>query len=283
MVGGSQYVDLHVHTAHSDGRLTPRQVVEAAAARALSAIAVTDHDVLDGLAEAASAGRELGVEVVPGIELTAGWAGRTIHLLGYFIDPESTPLRQGLQRAKQLVAEHVDAVLERLAQLGAPIERSDLEKYRSRYASGAGLILAMVEQGTLRRVPRARELLAMVSREPRAFDAPAAIALIHQAGGLASLAHPVRIRRDKPLLERDDLAPLAEAGLNGIEAWQIVHRSEVREHYLALAEAMGLLATGGSDCHGPNQGRMRLGSQQVPEMVLTRLRQARAAAARARS
>lgn len=268
------YVDLHVHTSYSDGRLPPRAVVEAAVARSLVAIAITDHDVVDGLAEAVDAGRELGVEVVPGIELTADWDGHQIHLLGYFIDPSSRPLHVALDRARRLMAAHVDGVLERLGSLGHPIERSDLEKYRSRYPGGAGLVLAMLQRGTLRKVPQAAELLRLASREPRAFDASQAVAVIHQAGGLASLAHPVRIRRDKPLLDRHDLAPLVKAGLDGVEVWQIVHRAEAREHYGRLAETLGLLPTGGSDCHGPSRGVMRLGSQHVPESVLTRLREA---------
>ncbi|MBI4494223.1 MAG: hypothetical protein HY690_15650, partial [Chloroflexi bacterium] len=158
---------------------------------------------------------------------------------------------------------------------GQPLQRRDLEKYRARYPGGAGLVLAMLEQGTLRRIPRAREVLRMASQEPRAFEALEAIELVHQAGGLASLAHPVRIRREQPFLEPRDLAPLAEAGLDGIEVWQIVHWPAAREHYGRLAMAMHLLATGGSDCHGPSRGQMRLGSQRVPEAVLTRLQDAR--------
>lgn len=251
-------------------------MVQAAAERGLAAISVTDHDVVDGLAEAVSAGRELGVEVVPGIELTADWGGRTVHLLGYFIRPDSPPLGVALRRARELMAAHVDTVLEALARAGEPIERDAVARYRSRYPGGAGLILAMLERGVLRRVRGAAALLRLASQEPRLLDAASAIQLIHQAGGLAALAHPARLRRDKPLLEASDLRPLVHAGLDGLEVWQIVHRDSTREYYRRLADSLGLLPTGGSDCHGPTRRGMRLGSQRVPREVLDRLAQAAA-------
>lgn len=261
----SRYVDLHLHTTWSDGRWEPRRVVDEAAAQGLSAIAVTDHDVLGGLAEAAEAARAHGIAFLPGIELTADWDGRTVHILGYGIDPESQTLTAALARGRALMAAHVEEVLAALERAGSPLSQEDLTRYRVRYASGAALVLAMVERGILRKAADGRGLLRLASQEPRAYTAAEAIDLIHQAGGIAALAHPARIRKDRPHLPADDLRRLAEDGLDALEVWQIVHRVEERRHYAAVAEELGLLVVGGSDCHGPRREYgPRIGSQRVP-------------------
>jgi len=248
-------------------------VVEEAARRDLAAIAITDHDVVGGIAEAQQAGQRFGVEVVPGIELTAEWDGRLAHILGYFIDPAHPELVVGLERAREQMAAHVRDVLDAARALGVEIDEAALARYRGRYVSGATLVLGMLEQGILRGSPHARQLLLRASREPRPFSAAEAIALIHAAGGVASLAHPVKLRRSEPLLPARTFAPLVAAGLDGIEAWQIVQGPTVRDHYRRVAEALGLVATGGSDCHGPRSVGMRLGTQRVPAAVLSAMKQ----------
>jgi predicted metal-dependent phosphoesterase TrpH len=267
-----RYVDLHVHSTHSDGRWTPRQVIEEAAVRGLAAIALTDHDLLDGIPEAAAAAHERDVELLAGVELTADWDGRTVHILGYGIDPADGSLRAALERGRRLMGEHVERVLGAIREAGEPLVASDLDKYRARYAGGASLVLAMVERGVLRRVANGRELLRLASREPRAYGAAEAIGLIHGAGGIAALAHPAKVRRDRPHLDASDLAPLVSAGLDGLEVWQIVHRRAERQHYAALADELGLLVVGGSDCHGPRRDLgPRIGTQRVPYAVVERL------------
>ncbi len=266
------FVDLHVHTTYSDGRLEPARMVEEAARLGLQSIAITDHDVLSGLEEARDAGQRFGVEVVAGIELSADWDGRPAHILGYFVDPANEVLNAALDRARSAMGEHVRSVLEAAREYGDAIDEEALGKYRGRYLSGAALVLGMVEQGILRRSPHARALLLKAAREPRSYSVQEAIQIVHAAGGIASLAHPVRLRRATPLLEAADLAPLVEAGLDGIEVWQIVQGSEAREHYLQVADQTALLPTGGSDCHGPRKQGMRLGSQRVPRWVLSEMR-----------
>jgi predicted metal-dependent phosphoesterase TrpH len=263
-----RYVDLHLHTTWSDGRWEPRRVVEEAAAHGLAAIAVTDHDVVGGLADARQAAAEHSFAFVAGVELTAGWDGRTVHMLGYAIEPTAPPLVDGLERGRVLMAEHVATVLEALEQAGTPLSADDLTRYRARYPSGATLVMAMVQRGILRKASDGAALLRLASREPRAYSAAEAIGLIHAAGGIAALAHPVKIQRDRPCLGADDLAPLVEAGLDAIEVWQIVHGPAEREHYAEVARSLGLLMTGGSDCHGPRRDAgPRLGSQRVPFAV----------------
>ena len=306
-------IDLHVHTTASDGRLTPSEVVQAALERQLTAIAITDHDVLSGLDEARAAAehaqpdhaqveraqleraqlehrsqesaepdhaqqQHAPLEVVPGIELTCQWDGpRAVHVLGYFLDPTDTALNQALDRARSLMAAHVDAVLQAIRAVGGQLERPALDRYRHRYAGGAALVLGMLEHGVLRGAPAGTgmRLLRMAAAEPRAYTVAEAVELIHGAGGAASLAHPAKLHRGRPLLEPDDLSKLMETGLDGVEAWQWIPNGWGSEHYREVARSLGVLVSGGSDDHGKRtpDGRMRLGAQPVPNEVLEALRQ----------
>jgi predicted metal-dependent phosphoesterase TrpH len=251
--------------------------VGAAAERGLSAVAITDHDVLTGLDEAESAAPP-GLEVVPGIEMTARWEGaRAVHVLGYFVDAANTALLAALDRARSLMSEHVDTVLEEIRIVGGTLERHDLDRYRHRYAGGAALVLGMIENGVLRGAPAGTgmRLLRLAAAEPRAYSVREAVQLIHHAGGVASLAHPAKIKRGQPLLAAADLAPLMTEGLDAIEAWQWIPGGWGSEHYLGIADQLGVLVSGGSDDHGKraSDGRIRLGSQPVPKEVLEALRE----------
>jgi 3',5'-nucleoside bisphosphate phosphatase len=258
-------------------------VVEEAAARELAAIAVTDHDVVDGLGEAKLMADEHGIAFLTGVELTADWDGRTVHVLGYGIDPADPTLTAALDRGRALMAAHVEEVLAALERSGTPLSPDDLARYRVRYASGAALVLAMVQHGILRKASNGGALLRLASREPRAYTAVGAIRVIHAAGGIAALAHPAKIVRDRPHLTPDELRPLAEAGLDAVEVWQIVHGDQERAHYSLVAESLGLNVVGGSDCHGPRRTYgPRIGSQQVPYAVYERLLEALASDDRAR-
>jgi 3',5'-nucleoside bisphosphate phosphatase len=272
-----RFVDLHVHTTASDGRLAPAAAIAAAAARGLSAIAITDHDVTSGLEEARAAA-PTGLEVVSGIEMTAQWQGpRAVHVLGYFIDPAEARLQQALAHAQSLMERHVDTVLEEIRKAGQSLERTDLDRYRHRYAGGAALVLGMLERGVLRGAPAGTgmHLLRLAAAEPRAYSVADAIALIHGAGGVASLAHPAKVHRTTPLLSATDLAPLVREGFDAIEAWQWIPGGWGSQHYLEVASELGVLVSGGSDDHGKRSadGRLRLGAQPIPAAVLDRLRE----------
>lgn len=270
-------IDLHVHTTASDGRLSPREVVSAAVERGLSAIAITDHDVLSGV-EAALAEAPEGLEIVPGIEMTAAWEGRrAAHILGYFVDVSSADLRAALKRAQDLMATHVDLVLEAIRRVGGQLEREQLDRYRHRYAGGAALVLGMLEGGVLRGAPAGTgmRLLRMAAAEPRAYSVTEAVELIHGAGGVASLAHPSKLKRGEPLLGAEALAQFVAAGVDAIEAWQWIPDGWGSRHYLSVARQLGVLVSGGSDDHGKRtaDGRMRLGAQSVRVEVLEALRE----------
>jgi 3',5'-nucleoside bisphosphate phosphatase len=252
-------------------------VVEAAAVRGMSAIAITDHDVISGLDEARSAAPQ-SLEIVPGIEMTASWEGpRAIHVLGYFIDTSHAGLVSALARAEALMAQHVDSVLQEIRNVGGKLERQDLDRYRSRYAGGAALVLGMLERGVLRGAPAGTgmRLLRLAAAEPRAYTVGEAVELIHRAGGVASLAHPAKLKRGEPLLAAEALAPLINQGFDAIEAWQWIPQGWGSRHYVSAAEGLGVLVSGGSDDHGKRtaDGAMRLGAQPVPSEVLEALRE----------
>ncbi len=271
-------IDLHVHTTASDGRLSPTEVVHAAADRGLSAIAITDHDVLSGLDEAIAAAPSV-LEIVPGIEMTASWkeSPRAVHVLGYFIDPAKSELKAALRNAERAMAHHVDTVLAAIKAVGQTLVRQDLDRYRHRYAGGAALVLGMLEHGVLRGAPpgTGMRLLRLAAAEPRAYTVGQAVQLIHQAGGVASLAHPAKIKRSQPLLSAEDLQPLIDEGFDAIEAWQWIPGGWGSRHYMTVARDLDILVSGGSDDHGKRaaDGAMRLGAQPVPPEVLEALRE----------
>ena len=244
--------------------------------RGLSAIAITDHDVLWGVAEARSAAPP-ELEVVAGIEMTAEWQGpRAVHVLGYFIDESEPALRKALVRAEAAMAQHVNRVLGEIRAVGFNLVREDLDRYRHRYAGGAALVFGMLERGVLRGAPAGTgmRLLRMAAAEPRAYTVHEAIELIHGAGGVASLAHPSKLHRGQPLLRASELEALIGEGFDAIEAWQWIPGGWGSDHYVGVAEELQVLVSGGSDDHGKRtaDGRMRLGSQYVSDDVLEALR-----------
>jgi 3',5'-nucleoside bisphosphate phosphatase len=253
-------------------------VVAAAVERGLSAIAITDHDVLSGIEEAREAARR-GLEIVPGIEMTASWSAspRAVHILGFFVDVTNAKLQAALERAQRLMASHVDLVLEAIRNVGGKLERGDLDRYRHRYAGGAALVLGMLEGGVLRGAPAGTgmRLLRMAAAEPRAYSVGEAVELIHAAGGVASLAHPSKLKRSEPLLAAEALTGFVDVGLDAIEAWQWIPGGWGSRHYLSVAQQLGLLVSGGSDDHGKRTatGEMRLGAQSVRPEVLEALRE----------
>jgi len=252
--------------------------VAEAVERDLSAIAITDHDVLTGI-DAARAAAPDGLEIVPGIEMTAAWpdSARAVHVLGYFIDVTNTELLAALKRARDLMASHVDLVLEAIRRVGGTLEREHLDRYRHRYAGGAALVLGMLEGGVLRgALPgTGMRLLRMAAAEPRAYSVREAVSLIHAAGGVASLAHPSKLKRGEPLLPAEALAPFLASGMDAIEAWQWIPNGWGSRHYLSVAQTLGVLVSGGSDDHGKRtaEGKIRLGAQSVSAEVLEALRE----------
>ncbi len=258
--------DLHVHTTHSDGHYTPAQVVDLARRCGLSAVAVTDHDTLDGVAPARAAAAGSGVEVVPGVEITADLDGQSVHLLAYFVDPADAPLLAALGRVRSGRAERYRAMLGRLRACGVSIQEGHVPASPGR----RHLAELLVRAGKVNTV---REAFARYLRDggraavPHAQTLPAeeALALVHGAGGVAALAHPPYD------CTRDDLAGLQRLGLGAVEVEYPGAKARLARQLRDWAAGLGLAVTGGSDCHGPDSSPV--GCRTVSAEELAALRQ----------
>lgn len=273
------YADLHVHTTFSDGMFTPEKVVETALQKGLKAIAITDHDCIDGVAPAMKAARGKDLEVIPGIELSAAADDSEIHILGYFVDHKCPLLAKTLSRMRENRAKRIREMIKRLADKGITVD--------------ADKVFAAVTEGTIGRMHLARAMvdqnIASTTKEVfdkylgsgRPFnvrherlDYAEAIGIIRKAGGVPVLAHPGNMGKDEYIQE------YVKAGLMGIEVFHTEHRSAAIKKYGELAAEKGLIITGGSDCHGSSKlggkrkGRILLGNVRVGKDVVEALRAA---------
>jgi hypothetical protein len=273
-------IDLHVHTLYSDGTFTPRRAFELAAERGLDAIAITDHDTVDGLPEAAAASGELGVELVPGIEFSAVYNGEGVHVLCYYMDAADPELAAELRRLREDRFTRGERMVAKLQELGYPITFDRVREI----AKGGNIVRphvaeALAEAGIVPTVKDAftEEFIGSNGRayvEKHALHPVDALRLIHAAGGVCVLAHPGTFRETNPVPE-SLIEEMAAAGLDGIEAAHPEHTPEVETRYIADAERLGLFWTGASDCHGDRYDPVRLGSRTTPPEQFERL-QARA-------
>ena len=279
-------VDLHTHTSYSDGLDSPTQLVAKAAQQGLHSIAITDHDILTALSEAQQAGRDCGVEVLVGIELTVQYQQYDdIHLLGYFFDPTHAALQAQLALAQQHRVQRGVEMLERINALLVQDGKAPLDKERVlQSARGAltrpHLAHALMAHGYASNIQSAFENFLIPCNVPRtALGAAEALALMAQAGGVCSLAHPGTLSTDP-----DVLYPLLDAfkamGLVGLEVYHHCHYPDALALFQSCATRYGLVATGGSDYHGRPEGAV-LGQiapgYAVPDHVLPELQRAHAA------
>ena len=248
-------IDLHLHTTASDGLCEPAALVDLAWRAGIRTMSVTDHDTVAGLAEAERAAAASGLAFVPGIEITAVHEGRDVHVLGYFIERGTPAFAKFLEEQRADRVRRVNAMAERLAEMGKPIDRGTLLAPRGTGRSlGRPLVArALVKAGHVADMRQAFDQLIGEGRPayiPRCGACPAdVIRIIKGAGGLASLAHP-------GLLRRDDLIPnMIDAGLSAIEAFHSDHDAPTTQRYLAFADHHGILVSGGSDYHGEKERR----------------------------
>jgi predicted metal-dependent phosphoesterase TrpH len=285
-------IDLHAHTTYSDGSLTPTELVDEAADLGLRALAITDHDTVDGLPEALDAGRRRGIRVVPGVEINLEHDRVTMDLLGYFLAGRpSAELREELSTLRAYRDERNARMVERLAELGYPLAPSDLQALAENGAVGRPHIgEAMRRRGYVDSVAEAFERFlrrgapAWVDR--RRLSLARAIRLLRASGGLPVLAHPGIIRADAAGLQRI-VREGARQGLAGIECFYPLHDEQTLARCLELARTFALVPTGGSDYHGSVKPDVRLGvgalGRPVPDEVLDDLACLAVDAARTRS
>ena len=268
-------IDLHTHTTASDGRCTPAELVARASAAGVTVLSVTDHDTVAACEAVAAACAGAGIEFVPGIEITAVRSEADVHVLGYFLDPRSASLRAFLSEQRHQRVDRIRRIVARLAGHGLHLDADALLRPAlddpSRSVGRPWVARAMVAAGYVASTDVA--FSAWLSRGrpgfvPREGAGPEeVIARIHDAGGIASMAHPGLLKRD------DWIPPLAEAGLDAIEAYHTDHGPDDTARYLALAAQLTLAVSGGSDYHADeSHGAPRPGMTSLPREEFERLR-----------
>lgn len=249
-------IDLHLHTTASDGRLTPRDLVARAASAGLRTISVTDHDTTAGLPEARAAARQHGLTFVDGIEITAVEAGRDVHVLGYYFDPDAAPFVEFLRAQRTDRLRRVREMCGRLRAMGFNVSEEAVvataPEGSGRSVGRPAIADALVRAGHAR--DRDDAFTRFIGRDAPAYvprhgvSSAQVIAIVGDAGGIASLAHP-------GIAGIDALIPsLASAGLAALEARHSDHPPDAEAHYRALASRLGLAVSGGSDFHGDDTG-----------------------------
>jgi predicted metal-dependent phosphoesterase TrpH len=268
-------IDLHMHSTASDGRNPPADVVARAAAAAVTVLALTDHDTVAGCATAEAACAAAGIAFVNGIEITAMKAGGDVHILGYFLDRESDALLQFLARQRRRRVDRIREMVARLAAHGIHLDAEAIVQPAiddpSTAAGRPWIARALIDAGVVRDTIEAFERWLTPGRPayvPREAAPPAEVfERIHAAGGVASLAHPVRVGHD------DWIHEFARDGLDALEAYHSDQSVDDTRHYLQLARDLNLAISGGSDYHGdPAHGPAAPGAVSLPEAEFDRLR-----------
>jgi len=267
-------VDLHTHTTASDGTLPPEALVREAVRHGVRVLAVTDHDSTEGLPAAlAEARRQPPLEIVPGLEINCDVPGAEVHVLGYCVDWEAAWFQAFLREQRAERRARVVRIAGRLAELGMPIDADEVFALVQEGAAGRPHVArVMVARGYVKSVREAFDRYLHAggpAHVPRRRLTPAeAVGVIRRARGVPVLAHP-------GLADQDELVPgLVAAGLEGIECYYPEHSAARTAHYVELCREHGLVATGGSDFHGPRTGRTNPpGSPAVPLAVWEALKE----------
>ena len=258
-----KFADLHLHTSFSDGTFTPEELVLQAQKNGLSCIALTDHDTVQGCARAAAACAPALIEFIPGTELTAEHDDTEVHILGYFLDTQNQTLLAEIAKFQAVRKQRIYEMVARINEIGVPLKVEAVFALANCESPGRPHVArTLVKEGLTRNLDEAFERFLKKGRPawvPKAkMSARESVDLIHQAGGLAVMAHP-------GLNRTDDIIPaLVDAGLDGIECFHTKHSTTMAERYLGIADQFHLLVTGGSDCHGFSKARPLIGTVRLP-------------------
>ena len=265
------FADLHMHTRFSDGTFSPEELVDRAYEKGLRVLALTDHDTVEGCAPMAAACREKRIEFINASELTCEIEGQEIHLLGYFLNTSHEILLEKLAESQKERQNRINEMANALNKQGIPLRAESVFELAQCKAPGRPHVArAMVQEGFVRNQD---EAFAKYLKKGKAAWVPKkkisafeAIDLVHQANGLAVMAHP-------GLNKTDEIIPaMIDAGLDGLECFHSRHSITAIERYEAMTEKYGLLATGGSDFHGMNRGNPLIGSIKLPYVYVEKMK-----------
>lgn len=263
--------DLHVHTYLSDGTFSPKEVVERAKDIGLSCIAITDHDCVDGIEPALEVGKKIGIEIIPGVELTAEEKNAEVHILGFFINYNDEPFLKLLKTIRQSRIERTYQMIEKLKKYNVLIDPEEVFETSGPGSVGRLHVAFVLEKhGYVSSVREAfrRYIGDKAPCYVKHFEISAkdAIAEIKRIGGVAVFAHPYVMGEDRFIPQ------FVKYGLNGIEAYHSDHPTSASKYYVELAERYKLLITGGSDCHGLGKGEILMGKVKVPYELVEELK-----------
>jgi len=272
-------VDLHTHSTYSDGSMTPEELVSLASKKGLSVLAITDHDTVDGVPEAIAAGRNAGIEVISGVEVSAKHQGMTVHLLGYLFDYTDKVLLEHLGKLQDGRITRNAAIITKLREQGVDVHEDELLAVAGPGLAGRPhfaklLIRKRIVQSMDEAFARflGREGSAYVSRF--AYSLEEMIGVFKQSGGLAVIAHPRQLKMS-PNEFAAFLSRMSRAGLDGVEAYYPTHSRQYRKLLHNLAEERKLLVTGGSDYHGavrPNTTLAGGKNMAVPDRLVAEMK-----------
>jgi predicted metal-dependent phosphoesterase TrpH len=269
-------IDLHTHSNRSDGTFEPAEIIRRAAELGLEVVALTDHDTTEGLEEALGAGIALGIEVVPGVEFSAEYEHTSIHVLCYFMDVTNPGFQAELLRLRDDRFRRGEMMVEKLQELGFPISFERVKEI----ARGGNIVRphvaqAMVEAGIVANEREAFDRYIADGKPAHvgkhALDPVDAVRVILDAGGICVLAHP-GMWGDQTSVPEELIERMAAVGMQGLEVDHTDHDPDQRARYGALAERLGLVPTGGSDCHGDRYDPIRLGTSVCRPESLAALR-----------
>jgi len=272
-----KFADLHLHTQFSDGTFTPEELVLHAQKHGLACIALTDHDTVEGCARAATACAAVKMEFIAGSELTAEHEDTEVHILGYFLDTQNPVLLEKIAKFQSVRQKRIYEMCAALNQQGVPLKAETVFALANCKSPGRPHVArALVKEKLIANLDEAFEKYLKKGRPawvPKTkMSALEGVELIHQAGGLAVMAHP-------GLNRTDDIIPdLVHAGLDGIECFHTKHSTVMSERYLEIAEKYDLLVTGGSDCHGFSKKAPLIGTVRLPYEHVEKLYAAKKAA-----
>jgi len=275
-------LDLHLHTTHSDGSCTPTEVVNMAHQAGVTALAITDHDIVTAVAEAMAAGQQCGIEIIPGVEISSLAGNSELHILGYFLEWQDSDLLAHLKTLREGRHRRNPLIIERLQALGIDITYDEVRALACTDSIGRPHIARVLMDKHV--VASAKEAFDRFLAEgkpayvPRELPSPAeAISWIKAARGLAVLAHPTWVKVAEQSLI-DLVRQLKADGLDGVEVYYSTHAVRQTREYLSLAQQLGLLVTGGSDFHGVTKPDIEVGigkgTLHIPTSLLPKMKDA---------
>jgi len=268
----SGFVDLHVHTTFSDGMFTPEKVVKKAIELGMRAIAITDHDCVDGITPAIEAAAGTSLEIIPGVEVSAIKKDTEIHILGYFIDWLNPQISKRFQRMKDNRVKRMKKMINLLKKEGLKVTEAEVfDSVKSGTVGRLHLARVMLKNKCVRNLKEAFDNYIgdgkpCCVRHER-LDYRKAIDFIRASGGVPVIAHPATMGKD------EFIPSYKRAGLRGLEVYHSKQRGSSNAKYLKMAKEQDLIVTGGSDCHGMEPGKVLLGKVKVGYEVVTRLRE----------